>query len=98
MRKILPGNVKPSEFHAFMVGAIAPRPIAFVSSMDKTGNVNLSPFSFFNSFGSNPPLLIFSPSIRGKDGGIKNTLENVREVDEVVINIVNYAMVQQMSL
>lgn len=98
MLQIIPGNIKSSDFHAYMVGAIAPRPIAFVSSSDRMGEINLSPFSFYNAFGSNPPLIIFSPSLRGKDGGIKNTLENAREVDEVVINVVNYAMVQQMSL
>ncbi|WP_407635421.1 flavin reductase family protein [Nafulsella turpanensis] len=81
-----------------MLGAIAPRPIAFASTVDKAGNVNLSPFSFFNAFGSNPPILIFSPARRVRDNTIKHTLENVQEVDEVVINIVNYKMVQQMSL
>lgn len=98
MLQIIPGNIKPAEFHAYMTSAIAPRPIAFVSSCNRDGGINLSPFSFYNAFGSNPPLIIFSPSLRGKDGGLKNTLENVREVDEVVINVVNYAMVQQMSL
>lgn len=93
-----PSAMKSSEFHAYMLGAIAPRPIAFVSSIDKEGNPNLSPFSFFNAFGSNPPLVIFSPALRGRDGSIKHTLENVRQVDEVVINIVNYPMVQQTSL
>lgn len=81
-----------------MLGAIAPRPIAFASTVDKEGNVNLSPFSFFNAFGSNPPILIFSPARRVRDNTIKHTLENVQEVDEVVINIVNYKLVQQMSL
>lgn len=98
MPVINPRDLKPSEFHAWMLGAIAPRPIAFVSTINKKGEVNLSPFSFFNAFGSNPPLVIFSPALRGRDGGIKHTLENVREVDEAVINIVNYAMVQQTSL
>ncbi len=98
MLHILPSNIKPAEFHAYMVGAIAPRPIAFVSSIDRHGQINLSPFSFYNSFGSNPPLIVFSPALRGRDAGLKNTLENVREIDEVVINVVNYDMVQQMSL
>lgn len=84
--------------HAYLLGAVAPRPIAFASTIDKNGNVNLSPFSFFNAFGSNPATLIFSPALRGRDGATKNTLDNVREIDEVVINIVNYDMVQQMSL
>ena len=97
-KSINPKEIKPQELHAYMLGAIAPRPIAFVSSMDRAGAINLSPFSFFNSFGSNPPLLIFSPALRGRDGTTKHTLENVRQVDEVVINIVSYAMVQQMSL
>jgi flavin reductase (DIM6/NTAB) family NADH-FMN oxidoreductase RutF len=98
MLTINPSYLKPQEFHAWMLGAIAPRPIAFASTVNKKGEVNLSPFSFFNAFGSNPPLVVFSPSLRGRDGTIKHTLENVREVDEVVINIVNYAMVQQTSL
>ncbi|CAN5425506.1 flavin reductase family protein [soil metagenome] len=98
MRSINPKDVKTQELHAYMLGAIAPRPIAFVSSIDKNGQPNLSPFSFFNAFGSNPPLLIFSPALRGRDGSVKHTLENVRQVDDVVVNIVNYNMVQQMSL
>ena len=97
-RSIDPKQLSVPEFHSFMLGAIAPRPIAFASTVDKEGNVNLSPFSFFNAFGSNPPILIFSPARRVRDNTIKHTLENVQEVDEVVINIVNYDMVQQMSL
>lgn len=84
--------------HGILQGAVGPRPIAFASTVDKEGNVNLSPFSFFNVFGSNPPTLVFSPSRRGRDNTTKHTFENVKEVPEVVINIVNYAMVQQMSL
>lgn len=98
MLTINPSEIKHHEFHTWMLGAIAPRPIAFASTINRKGEVNLSPFSFFNAFGSNPPLLIFSPALRGRDGTLKHTLENVREIDEVVINIVNYAMVQQMSL
>lgn len=93
-----PKDLKIAEWHSYMLGAIAPRPVAFVSSINRKGEVNLSPYSFFNAFGANPPLCIFSPALRGRDGSTKHTLENVREVDEVVINIVNYAMVQQMSL
>ncbi|MEP7264996.1 MAG: flavin reductase family protein [Bacteroidota bacterium] len=93
-----PKKYKPSEFHAYILGAVAPRPIAFASTIDKNGNPNLSPFSFFNAFGSNPPLLIFSPALSGRTGGTKNTLDNIREVDEVVINVVSYSMVQQTSL
>lgn len=78
--------------------AVAPRPICFASTIDKAGNVNLSPFSFFNIFSSNPPVCVFSPSRRVRDNTTKHTLENILEVPEVVINMVNYAMVQQTSL
>lgn len=98
MLTIQPKDLKVSEIHQYMLGAIAPRPIAFVSTIDQKGNVNLSPFSFFNAFGANPATVIFSPALRGRDGQTKNTLENVKEVGECVINVVNYAMVQQMSL
>jgi flavin reductase (DIM6/NTAB) family NADH-FMN oxidoreductase RutF len=81
-----------------LLGAVTPRPIAFASTVDAQGGVNLSPFSFFNCFGSNPPLLIFSPARRGRDNTTKHTYENVIVVPEVVINVVNYAMVQQTSL
>jgi flavin reductase (DIM6/NTAB) family NADH-FMN oxidoreductase RutF len=81
-----------------MQGTISPRPIAFVSSIDKDGKINLSPFSFFNMVSINPPILIFSPSRRVRDNTTKHTYENVLEVPEVVINIVNYPMVQQTSL
>jgi flavin reductase (DIM6/NTAB) family NADH-FMN oxidoreductase RutF len=82
----------------YLQGAISPRPIAFVSSVDQSGTVNLSPFSFFNLFSLHPPILIFSPSRRVRDNTIKHTLENVMEVPEVTINMVNYAMVEQASL
>jgi flavin reductase (DIM6/NTAB) family NADH-FMN oxidoreductase RutF len=81
-----------------MLGAIAPRPIAFASTMDAEGNVNLSPFSFFNAFGSNPPVLIFSPARRVRDNTTKHTLENAYATGEVVINIGNYSIVEQLSL
>ena len=84
--------------HAYLQSSIAPRPIAFASTIDKDGNVNLSPFSFFNVFGTNPPTLIFSPNRRVRDGSQKHTLENVLEHDEVVINMVDFSMVEQMSL
>ena len=93
-----PGSVSVSAFHGYLLGAVAPRPIAFVSSIDGHGRVNLSPFSFFNGFGSNPSTLVFSPSRRVRGNTLKHTLENVYETGEVVINTVNYAMVQQMSL
>ncbi|MFM7487460.1 MAG: flavin reductase family protein, partial [Cytophagales bacterium] len=82
----------------YLQGSVAPRPIAFVSSIDQNGNVNLSPFSFFNLFSLHPPILVFSPSRRVRDNTTKHTLENVKEVPEVTINIVNYAMVEQTSL
>ena len=78
--------------------AVAPRPIAFASTIDKDGNVNLSPFSFFNLFSSNPPIVIFSPARKGRDNTTKHTLQNVMDVAEVVINICDYDMVQQISL
>jgi flavin reductase (DIM6/NTAB) family NADH-FMN oxidoreductase RutF len=81
-----------------MLGAVTPRPIAFASTIDVDGNVNLSPFSFFNVFSANPPIMIFSPARRGRDNTTKHTYENILQVKEVVINIVNYDIVQQMSL
>ncbi|WP_066838398.1 flavin reductase family protein [Rufibacter ruber] len=98
MKTFNPKEIPTAEFHSLMLGTIAPRPIAFASTVDKEGNVNLSPFSFFNCFGSNPPVLIFSPARRVRDNTGKHTLENVLETGEVVINIGNYAMVEQMSL
>lgn len=86
------------EMYGFLSSAVAPRPICFASTVDAEGNVNLSPFSFFNVFSSNPPILVFSPVRRGRDNTEKDTLQNLREVKEVTINIVNYAMVEQMSL
>lgn len=86
------------QLHGYLLGGIAPRPIAFASTIDKEGNVNLSPFSYFNVFSANPPILIFSPARSGRDNSTKHSHENVKEVPEVVINIVNYAMVEQMSL
>src|SRR5689334_21972815 len=84
--------------HNFLQYAVAPRPIAFVSSIDANGNVNLSPFSFFNLFSTNPPVVVFSPSRRVRNNTTKHTLENVREVPEVVINIVTSDIVYQTSL
>jgi flavin reductase (DIM6/NTAB) family NADH-FMN oxidoreductase RutF len=97
-KTFIPSELKIQDTHKMMLGAIAPRPIAFVSTISKNGEVNLSPYSFFNAFGANPPLVVFSPALRGRDGATKHTLENVLEVGEAVINIVSYAMVQQMSL
>src|SRR5688572_7953282 len=93
-----PKEISVAKMHAYLLGAVTPRPIAFASTVDKDGNVNLSPFSFFNCFGMNPPLLIFSPARRVRDNTTKHTYENVLEVPEVVVNVVNYAMVQQTSL
>jgi len=93
-----PKTLSIQKRHALLQSAIIPRPISFASTIDKNGNVNLSPFSFFNMFSSNPPILIFSPSRRGRDNTTKHTYENVKEVPEVVINIVNYPMVEQASL
>lgn len=98
MLTIDPKETPLPKMHAYLQGVIAPRPIAFASTVDKEGNINLSPFSFFNLFSSNPPILIFSPSRRGRDNTTKHTYENVLEVPEVVINIVNFDMVQQASL
>lgn len=98
MLTIEPGKISTGLLHSYLLASVAPRPIAFASTIDKNGNPNLSPFSFFNVFGVNPPIAVFSPSRRVKDNTIKHTLENIKEVDEVVINIVNYAMVQQTSL
>jgi flavin reductase (DIM6/NTAB) family NADH-FMN oxidoreductase RutF len=86
------------QLQQYLQAAIAPRPICFASTIDKQGQVNLSPFSFFNLFSMNPPVCVFSPSRRVRDNTTKHTLENLREVPECVINIVNYDMVQQMSL
>ncbi len=91
-------DISTAEAQNFLQHAIAPRPICFASTIDKEGNVNLSPFSFFNLFSSNPPIVIFSPARRVRNNTTKHTLENVLEIPEVVINIVDYDMVQQVSL
>ena len=91
-------DLKTVDVQNYLQHAIAPRPICFASTIDKAGNVNLSPFSFFNLFSSNPPVVIFSPARRVRDNTTKHSLQNVLEVPEVVINIVDYDMVQQTSL
>lgn len=96
--RVVPGEIKTAQLHAYLLGSVAPRPICFASTIDEDGNPNLSPFSFFNVFGSKPPILIFSPARRVRDNTIKHTLENAYANKEVVINIVNYNIVQQMSL
>lgn len=98
MISIDPNTISTGRLHGHLLGAVTPRPIAFASTIDKDGNINLAPFSFFNVFSANPPILIFSPARRGRDNTTKHTFENVLEVKETVINIVNYKMVQQMSL
>jgi flavin reductase (DIM6/NTAB) family NADH-FMN oxidoreductase RutF len=92
------GTVSPVERQAYLQASVAPRPICFASTIDHAGRVNLSPFSFFNMFSSTPPILVFSPSRRVRDNTTKHTWHNVLEVPEVVINIVDYPMVQQVSL
>ena len=96
--RIVPGEIKTAQLHAYLLGAVAPRPICFASTIDSEGNANLSPFSFFNVFGSKPPICIFSPARRVRDNTIKHTLENVYATKEVVINVVNYNIVQQANL
>lgn len=98
MLRIDPKEVKTSVLHSYLLGAVAPRPIAFASTVDKEGRPNLAPFSFFNVFSANPPIAIFSPARSGRTGETKHTYNNIKEVPEVVINIVNYSMVQQVSL
>jgi len=98
MLSVNPKDVSVKELHGLMLGVVAPRPIAFASTVDEQGRVNLSPYSFFNCFGANPPVMIFSPARRVRDNTTKHTLENIRKTGECVINIVNYNIVQQMSL
>jgi flavin reductase (DIM6/NTAB) family NADH-FMN oxidoreductase RutF len=98
MIKIDPLTTEIPKLHHTILGTITPRPIAFASTVDAEGNPNLSPFSFFNAFGVNPATLIFSPSRRGRDNTVKHTYENVKEIPEVVINVVTYDMVEQVSL
>jgi flavin reductase (DIM6/NTAB) family NADH-FMN oxidoreductase RutF len=98
MISIDPKEIAPAKLQGYLQGAVAPRPIAFASTLDENGKPNLSPFSFFNVFSSNPPILIFSPARRVRDNSIKHTLINSKSTKEVVINVVNYDIVQQMSL
>ena len=96
--QINPKEIPVPRLFGLMVDTVAPRPIAFASTIDREGNPNLAPFSFFNTFGANPPLLAFSPSRRGKGNTTKDTLENLKKVPEVVINVVNFEMVEQVNL
>ena len=93
-----PKDLSTGKLHGYLLSAVAPRPIAFASTIDKEDNPNLSPFSFFNVFSANPPILIFSPARRVRDNTTKHTLENAEIVKEVVINVVNYDLVHQASL
>ena len=98
MQSFNPSEISVAKFHGLMLGTIGPRPIAFASTIDEDGNPNLAPFSFFNVFSANPPVVIFSPARSGIDNSTKHTYQNVKVHREVVINIVDYAMVQQTSL
>ncbi|MEO6638918.1 MAG: flavin reductase family protein [Ginsengibacter sp.] len=97
-KTILLNDIKPAEVSNYLYYAIAPRPICFASTIDAAGSANLSPFSFFNLFSVNPPIIVFSPLSRVRDNTTKHTLQNLREIPEVVVNIVSYEMVQQVSL
>lgn len=98
MISIIPKEIPTAKLQGYLQGSVGPRPIAFASTMDSNGKPNLSPFSFFNLFSANPPILIFSPSRRVRDNTIKHTLINAEATREVVINVVSYDMVQQASL
>jgi flavin reductase (DIM6/NTAB) family NADH-FMN oxidoreductase RutF len=98
MLTIDPKEISTGKTHQYLLGAVGPRPIAFASTVDEEGRPNLSPFSFFNVFSANPPILVFSPARRGRDNTVKHTYLNAKATGEVVINIVNFDMVQQMSL
>ncbi|MCH2192555.1 flavin reductase family protein [Kordia sp.] len=98
MLSIDPKEIPTAKLHGYLLGAVAPRPIAFASTVDAEGNPNLSPYSFFNVFSANPPIMIFSPARRVRNNTTKHTLENAIATKEVVINVVNHAIVQQMSL
>lgn len=98
MKSIDPKSIPVPELHQYLVGAVAPRPIAFVSTMDEEGNPNLAPYSFFNVFSSNPPTMVFSSNRRVSNNTTKDTLSNVESTREAVINVVNYSMTRQMAL
>jgi len=98
MLSINPKEIPVPKLHGYLLGAVGPRPIAFASTIDKNGNPNLAPFSFFNVFSANPPIAIFSPARSGRTNTTKHTYDNIKEVPEVVINIVTHSMVHQMSL
>ena len=98
MLTIDPKKLNTKELHGYLMGSVGPRPIALASTIDENGTPNLSPFSFFNVFSANPPVAVFSPARRSRDNSTKHTLENASKTKEVVINLVSYDIVQQMSL
>ncbi|MBK7872529.1 MAG: flavin reductase family protein [Saprospiraceae bacterium] len=98
MRKIVPGTIPTADFHQYLLGAVSPRPIAFASTLDKNGVPNLAPYSFFNCFSSNPPILVFSSNRKVGNNTTKDTLHNVMETGEVVINVVTYNIVRQAAI
>ena len=98
MLSLNPKELPVPDLHQYLLGAVGPRPICFASTVDKDGNHNLAPFSFFNVFSAKPPIAIFSPNLSGKTGKAKDTHLNIKEVPECVINFLNYNMVHQMSL
>jgi len=98
MASFEPKDISTGKLHSYLLSSVAPRPIAFASTLDANGNPNLSPFSFFNVFSANPPIMIFSPARRVRDNTTKHTLQNAKAIKEVVINVVNYDMVHQASL
>ena len=98
MKTIDPKDIKIPQLHRYLLGAVGPRPIAFASTIDKDGIANLAPFSFFNAFSANPPILVFSPARSGRTNTNKDTYNNIKDLPEVVINVVNYDLVHQMSL
>lgn len=98
MLTVTPGEIPIPQLHQFLIGSVAPRPICFASTIDENGNPNLAPFSFFNVFSANPPILVFAPNNSGRDGTPKHTFLNVQQVPEVVINMVNEPMMHQMNV
>ena len=98
MARIIPGEIQTRDLHQFLVASVAPRPIAFVSTVDEDGHPNLAPYSFFNVFSSNPPILVFSSNRRVLDNTTKDTLANIKSTRECVVNVVNYDIVRQMAV
>tara|TARA_B100001287_G_C22620854_1_gene499961 strand:- start:215 stop:1108 length:894 start_codon:yes stop_codon:yes gene_type:complete len=98
MLSIDPKHLEIPKLHRYLLGAIGPRPIAFASTVDENGNTNLAPFSFFNVFSANPPIMIFSPARSGRTNTTKDTYNNIKKIPEVVINVVTHEIVHQMSL